>query len=110
MTGPFPVVFEREASGVVSAYVAGVPVYAQGATQAQAERAIRNTLAAYLEAHPEASSDVTVKVATVRMGDPPTVAIVSAAALMGARTSRRKTASSRVNGRLGGRPRKLLAR
>lgn len=48
----FPIVFERESSGVVSAYVAGLPVYAQGATQAQAERAIRRTLTAYLEEHP----------------------------------------------------------
>jgi hypothetical protein len=34
----FPIVFEPEASGVISAYVPGVPVYAQGATQKQAER------------------------------------------------------------------------
>ena len=41
MTRQFPIVFEREASGVVSAHVAGLPVYAQGATQRQAETAIR---------------------------------------------------------------------
>jgi len=29
----FPIVFEREDSGVISAYVAGLPVYAQGATR-----------------------------------------------------------------------------
>ena len=60
--------FEREDSGVISAYVAGLPMYAQGGTQARAERAIRRTLTAYLEAHPDATSAAAVKVATVSHG------------------------------------------
>ena len=46
------IVVYREASGVFSAYIAGVPVYTQATTARQAERAIRRTLTAYREAHP----------------------------------------------------------
>jgi hypothetical protein len=107
-TTHFPIVFEPEDSGVVGAYVAGLPVYAQGATRRQAERAIRHTLTAYLEAHPDAECRAAVKVATIRArgrGVAPTIDLVSAAALVGSRTSRRKALASRANGRLGGRPR-----
>ena len=106
MTVHYPIVLETEASGAVSAYVPGLPVYAAADSHTKAERAIRVVLAAYLEAHPGSRSDAQVRVA--RFSDRPktTIRIVSVAALVGARRSATKARTSRANGRLGGRPRK----
>ena len=44
MATHYPVVFEQEDSGVYNVYVAGLPVYAQGATRGRAARAAGRTL------------------------------------------------------------------
>jgi hypothetical protein len=120
----FPVVVERdEDARVWNAYVIGVPVYAQGATVAQTERAIRRTLAAYLQAHPDTPSStarVMVAVTTFSrkamksaraLGEPVlVVGLRSVAALIGAKKSRAKAVAARNNGRLGGRPRSASRR
>ena len=106
MTYYYPIVIETEPSGAVSAYVPGLPVFAAADTQTKAEQAIRETLTAYLEAHPGSVPTTDVRVARVSGGQRSNVHIVGVAALLGAGRSRRKARTSRVNGRLGGRPRK----
>ena len=104
MTTYFPIVIERETSGAFSAFVPGLPVYAAADTRAKAESAIRSTLAAYLEAHPDTVPKSAVRVA--RVSDDQKVRLVGVGALLGTGRSRRKARASALNGRLGGRPRK----
>lgn len=99
----YPIVIDVEASGAVSAYVPGLPVYAAADTHAKAEQAIRATLAAYLAAHPDSVPTSRVRVARVSGSK---VELVGVAALLGAGRSRLKARASKLNGRLGGRPRK----
>jgi predicted RNase H-like HicB family nuclease len=106
MTTYYPIVMETEASGAVSAYVPGLPVFAAADTRTKAERAIRGTLAAYLEAHPDSVPTSQVRVARVSDRQRAKVRIVGVGALLGAGRSRRKARASQANGRLGGRPRK----
>lgn len=109
MTFHYPIVFETEASGAVSAYVPGLPVYAATDSYAKAERAIRSVLSAYLAVHPGSRSQAQVRVARVSDRPEAKVEIVGVAALVGARRSPIKARASRANGRLGGRPRKTAA-
>ncbi len=104
MTMQYPIVLETEESGAVSAYVPGLPVYAAAETPAKAERAIRDVLTAYLEAHPASRPDARVRVARFSDRGKIKVDIVGVAALVGAQRSATKAHASRKNGRLG-RPR-----
>ena len=110
MTLLYPIVLETEASGAVSAYVPGLPVYAAAETHAKAERAIRSVLTAYLEAHPDSRPDARVRVARVSATARTEVDIVGPAALVGAHRSTAKARASRANRRLGGRPAKNVTR
>ena len=105
MTTYYPIVIETETNGAVSAYVPGLPVYAAADTRAKAEQSIRTTLAAYLVAHPDTAPTSAVRVA--RVSDGSKVQLVGVGALLGAGRSQRKARSSKLNGRLGGRPRKI---
>ena len=107
MTTYFPIVIETETSGAVSAYVPGLPVFAAANTRTKAEQAIRKTLASFLEAHPDNVPTSDVRVARVSGAHRSNVHIVGVGALLGTGRSRRKARTSRKNGRLGGRPRKM---
>jgi len=102
MATHYPIVFEREDSGVYSAYVGGLPVYAHGATHAKTASAIVRTLRAYLDAHPQGQPRADVRVAKVwgstRGRGRSKVSLVTAAALVGRRTSERRR---RVRARTG---------
>jgi predicted RNase H-like HicB family nuclease len=106
MTMHYPIVFETEENGAVSAYVPGLPVYAAADSQAKAERAIRAVLTEYLHEHPDTHPDARVRVARVSDRGKARVSVVGVAALVGAKSSDAKARASRANGRLGGRPRK----
>jgi predicted RNase H-like HicB family nuclease len=108
MTVHYPIVLETETSGAVSAYVPGLPVYAAADSHAKAERAICDVLAAYLEAHPGARTRARVRVA--RFSHREKIRIFGVAALLGSGRSARKARASRMNGRLGGRPKKAASR
>jgi hypothetical protein len=104
MTMLYPIVFETEGSGAVSAYVPGLPVYAAADSQAKAERAIRAVLAEFLDEHPDTHPDARVRVARVSDRGKARITVVGVAALVGAKRSDAKARASRANGRLGGRP------
>jgi predicted RNase H-like HicB family nuclease len=109
----FPVVFELEESGAISAYVPGVPgVYAAADTVKQAERGIKSALKAHLRTLEELgrslpTPNAEVKVLNVTRVKDLVVDLVGAGALLGMRTSAAKATAARANGLKGGRPPKF---
>lgn len=108
MTMLYPIVLEIEDDGAVSAYVPGMPLYAAADTHAKAERAIRGLLEAYLQEHPSSKPEARLRVARCSDVGGRRVEIVGVAALVGAKRTAAKAKASRANGRLGGRPRKVV--
>ena len=104
MTTYYPIVIETETSGAVGAYVPGLPVFAAANTRPKAEQAIRETLAAYLEAHPESVPTSVVRMARVSSMPRSKVRIVGVGTFSGAGRSRHKTRASQEKGRFGRRP------
>jgi len=86
----YPIVLETEASGAVSAYVPGLPVYAAADSRAKAERGIRDVLSAYLEAHPTSRTQAQVRVARFSYGAKTRVDIVGVAARLAHGGARRR--------------------
>ena len=110
MTTRYPIVFEPEESGAVSAYVPDLPIYAAADSAAEAEQAVRELLALYLADRrmrelPLPKSRTLVKVARVTMaGGRSSVAIIGPSALTDRRRSPKKAVTLRRNGRRGRRP------
>ena len=106
MTLLYPIVFETEESGAVSAYVPGLPVYAAADSHAKAERAIHVVLTNYLTRTGQSAD----RTGSRRTGLGQGRREYSWRCRSAARIVRREGACPRANGRLGGRPQRTTTR
>jgi hypothetical protein len=103
----FPMVIEPEASGVISGWIVGLRLFAQGATRADVQRRLQAMLRQFVIEYPDRgdtpAASIRVAVLNRFRTKAPRVTLRGPAALVRTKSPAR-IAAARANGLLGGRP------